>query len=613
MSLIIRIKTLPEDLLPIMCDHYGDERQLRALATVAQLNHRISNYARTRSYREIHFADDRSSRILENASELSSIYKNGDLLDTDILAAIDCKAIDSLDLDLPQRWLRSMRTCEIMVIKDILYGKDIDSLLSLATSLSGRDLVLFPKVKQITISAKIVKRILATEAKGPRPKQTPMDLLIVLFQATRPRRLCIQDSAIFTPPTRRHVTRIARQEDVGGRLAPSRGGHMSHTIILWIQGMAELEEIRYHDVKPDIPIYPKKGIRHVLWFIPDPEPPAEHSFSFGHHTYAIIRAIKDIIQRSVAGSPQFTTPPPRPLPSGAFSFGSASRSRGGAAAGPSAGGSLSGSTSTSASTGLGGFGLISGSGFASYLAPNDFYDPNRYGLFGPSSSFTGGLFGSLSLATSSVNGNGSSSSSSGNRPAFSFGNSASARNGTTSSSTSSDRPTFSFAASSSTTSVPAESAGGFGQSNRGFELGSSTTTVPVTTTSANPNGGLFGSTTTTAPINPPNPAGMNANNGSTTPTAPPPPHPTGNTLPQYNNLSAPATGATTRPNEDDPPMYKQSSWHFIIPGKKREMDRVKNDIMDWAEGFGCALGDGIREGITFGVREEEGKCGCCGY
>ena len=212
MSITITLRTLPEDILPIICDHYADERQLRALSNIVHLNHHISNYARTRLYHRIEFVDDRSSRVLENSNDLCRMYEDGDTLDINILGAIDCRAVDPLDLDSPLRWLRGMRTCQVMVIQDMLYGRDIESLCTLATSLSSRGLVLFPKVKQVTISAKIVKRILATEANGPRPKQTPMDLLITLFQAMRPKRLCIQDSAIFTPPTNRHVRRIARQE-----------------------------------------------------------------------------------------------------------------------------------------------------------------------------------------------------------------------------------------------------------------------------------------------------------------------------------------------------------------------------------------------------------------
>lgn len=77
--------------------------------------------------------DDRSSRALENANDLCRIYNDGDALDTDILGAIDCREIDPLDLDSPLRWLRGMRTCKVMMIQDMLYGRDIESLCTFAT------------------------------------------------------------------------------------------------------------------------------------------------------------------------------------------------------------------------------------------------------------------------------------------------------------------------------------------------------------------------------------------------------------------------------------------------------------------------------------------------
>ena len=84
MSINITLRTLPEDILPIICDHYGDQRQLRALSSIVQLNHHISNYARTRLYHRIEFVDDRSSRALENANDLCRIYEDGDALDVDL-------------------------------------------------------------------------------------------------------------------------------------------------------------------------------------------------------------------------------------------------------------------------------------------------------------------------------------------------------------------------------------------------------------------------------------------------------------------------------------------------------------------------------------------------
>jgi hypothetical protein len=115
-------KTLPEDLLPIICDHYATNRQLRALATVSLVNHRISGYARTRLFKQFEFIDDRSSRVLEHANTLCAVYEDGELLDEDILSVVDSKEIDPLDLDPELRWLKGMRICETIVIKDLLYG-----------------------------------------------------------------------------------------------------------------------------------------------------------------------------------------------------------------------------------------------------------------------------------------------------------------------------------------------------------------------------------------------------------------------------------------------------------------------------------------------------------
>ena len=43
--------------------------------------------------------DDRSSRVLEHANMLCTVYEDGELLDEDIFSAVDSKDIDPLDLD----------------------------------------------------------------------------------------------------------------------------------------------------------------------------------------------------------------------------------------------------------------------------------------------------------------------------------------------------------------------------------------------------------------------------------------------------------------------------------------------------------------------------------
>ena len=85
---------------------------------------------------------------------LCAIYEDGELLDEDILSIVDSKEIDPLDLDPELRWLKGMRICETIVIKDLLYGRDIESIITLSTSLSERNLVLFPKVENVVIGGK---------------------------------------------------------------------------------------------------------------------------------------------------------------------------------------------------------------------------------------------------------------------------------------------------------------------------------------------------------------------------------------------------------------------------------------------------------------------------
>lgn len=613
---IFRLQTLPENLLPIICDHYADKRQLRALSTVAQLNHRISNHARVHLYRQVDFADDRSSRNLGNANELCRVYEDGDLLDADILGAIDCEEIDPLDLDLPLRWLRGMRTCEIIVMKDLLYGRDVESLWTLATSLSERGLVLFPNVKQVTISAVIVKRILATEAKGPRPKETPVDLLVTLFHATRPRVLCVQDSAIFTPPPRLFVKMLNRQENVGGRLGPSRRGHMSHTTMQWIQGMAELEEIRYHEVKPDVSIYPKNGIRHVVSFTPDSEPPVDILFG-RHRTCSIVGAIKDIIQRSVVGSPRFRIPSPQPLLSGENALGSAAMQ--------SAGGVRVGS---SAELSVGGDQSMSTSDFDKYTSTTA--SPSLFGGFGAAGTSTPTIGRHAPTSKSPARSNfGNPATTSASANALGVGGSESTFDLASINVDAPDRYGLFGASSTPTTTESTTESSSYRPSSdsNAFVTGD---IYQVGGVFGNPLNGGVSREPTTVTEGSAHPAGSSSVFSYTNPTASLSLSSSGNTLPHYHALSAQyptlfgmrnnallhgggqASQAGPREKEAEPPMYQQSTWRFVIPGGKREMERVKKDIMNWAEGFGCDLGKGIREGITFGVKEEEGKCGYCG-
>jgi len=297
-------KILPEDLLTIICDHYADSRQLQALSVISLLNRRISTYARTRLYRHFEFIDDRSSRVLDHANTLCAVYEDGELLDEDILSVVDSHEVDSLDLDPELRWLKGMRTCETIEIKDLLYGRDIESLITLGTSLSERGLVLFSKVNKVVIGGKLVKRILATESKGPRPKATPLDSIIAIFHTTRPRVLCIQNSAIFTPPPGNARRMISQPQSMWGRMIPARWGHMSNTTIQFIEGMEQLEEIRYYDVDVNIPIYPKKGVRHIVHFLPDPNTkPGTSTSVMGDYKEKLIREIKDVISKSVVKIP----------------------------------------------------------------------------------------------------------------------------------------------------------------------------------------------------------------------------------------------------------------------------------------------------------------------
>jgi hypothetical protein len=237
------------------------------------LNRRIAAYARTRLYRRFDFVDDRSSRVLGNANDLVEVYEDGKKLDEDILATVDSKGIDALDLDPPLRWLRGMRTCESIHVKDLLYGRDIESIITLATSFSKRGLVLFPNVKDITLTSQMIKKIMATESRRPVIKLTPTDLLVALFLATKPTSLCIQDSTLFTSPSERRRRVPSRGEMINGRRLPDRRAHISLVVSDWIEGMDSLQEITYHRVDPNIPIFPKKGAKNIIHFLPMPTPP----------------------------------------------------------------------------------------------------------------------------------------------------------------------------------------------------------------------------------------------------------------------------------------------------------------------------------------------------
>jgi hypothetical protein len=293
-----------------------------------QLNHRISAYARRAMYSRFDFIDNRTSRVLGHANDLVEVYEGGELLDADILAAVDSKEVDPLDLDPATRWLRDMRTCRTLEVRDLLYGRDIGSLSTLAETLSRDNIVLFPQVRNLIVSAKIVKQILAQDEitrRGSMSKEISLGFMTTLFHASRPTLLCLQDSAIFSPPPIRSTPFVFHQlqEEINGRLIPVRRGHMSHNMTQWIEGMDELEEIRYHAVDPTIPIFPKKGIKHIVSFKSEPPPshapttpagPSSSAFSMFSNVELsyidhIIQAIQDIITRSLVPLPDPGPPP----------------------------------------------------------------------------------------------------------------------------------------------------------------------------------------------------------------------------------------------------------------------------------------------------------------
>jgi len=646
-------RTLPEDLLPIICDHYAFTRQLRALATVSLLNHRISGYARTRLFKQFEFIDDRSSRVLEHADMLCAIYEDGELLDEDILSIVDSKEIDPLDLDPELRWLKGMRICETIVIKDLLYGRDIESIITLSTSLSERNLVLFPKVENVVIGGKLVKRILATEQRGPRPKITPLDLLIAIFHSTRPKILCIQDSAIFTPPPTGFPRMMTQQSEIGGRIVPSRGGHISNTIIQFIKSTESFQEIHYQAVNPNIPIHPKKGIHHIIQFIPDPNPEAViATFSLRiSHEGKIVREIKDIITRSIVGRYEMESETGMFSPGGGGGggglFGGTSIGQGVRGQGLLGGGALFG-TGTGVGNGIGGagggagplfgtgVGVVNGGGGGALFGTGTgvgngvggagglFGGPTGGQLFGTAIGVGNGGGGTALFGTGTGNGGFV-----GQRPTFGAG-------------THAHFPLFG-------TQPPLQL---FGTQLGQIPVG--TGTVPSTNT-----GGIDTNTVNTGNGNTTVPGSGGIGTGDSTNTTPGP-----STSTLVNTVAGPSTvnttpnaiaGPSTSPNpgddddnqstrsdgdtynsdtdsdpEDELPAYappvhiprtrptlendtrdsgrKQSSWKFILPSPT-EVEDIKRQVMVWAERIKGDVGDDVRAGIGFGVIGEE-ECDC---
>lgn len=352
-------RTLPEELISIVCDHYAARRQLASLAQLMRLNRRTSAYARAALYRQYDFIDDRTSRFLEGADTICDEYDGGESLDEDILSAIDCRAVDPLDLDHGARWLRSMRSVRTVEIRDMLYGRDTESLLALTRCLAGRGILLFPRLEEVVISAQVVRRIHAAEAKYP--KSTPMDTLIILFLGSRTLRLRIADSTAFAP-------RVTYTNSLGHTVAPLRPlpislplpgvgylappherAHLSDAIIQYVDGMHSLREVVYDRVDPYVPVRPKRGVKHTISFRPYVPPPPTPSPSSSRssssmdvdgeavdersYIWEIREAMVAIVQRSVVidthsdseqedndEATDNTTPPPLDTPSGQSSW-----------------------------------------------------------------------------------------------------------------------------------------------------------------------------------------------------------------------------------------------------------------------------------------------------
>ena len=519
-----------------------------------------------------------------------------------------------------------MRICETIVIKDLLYGRDIESIITLSTSLSERNLVLFPKVKNVVIGGKLVKRILATEQRGPRPKITPLDLLIAIFHSTRPKILCIQDSAIFTPPPTGFIRMISQQSEIGGRITPSRGGHISNTLIQFIKSTESLQEIHYQAVNPDIPIHPKKGIHHIIQFIPDPNPEAVmRTFSLRiSHEGKIVREIKDIITRSIVGRYEMESE------TGMFNPGGGGGGGGGGEGGGLFGGGTAGQvglfggggggalfgTGAGVGNGVGGAGGGAGSLFGTGVGVvNGGGDGALFGGVGG-----GALFGTGTGTGFRVGTNGGSF---GQGPIFGPG-------------THARFPLFG-------TQPPLQLFGTqpqvpFGQIPVGtgtvppatmgstVSTGNGNTTVPG-------SGGTGDSTNTT--LGPSTSRSVNTvarpPSSQTTPNAIAGPSTSPNPG-DNDNQSTRSDGDTYNSNtedEDELPAYappthiprtrpalendidtgrKQSSWKFILPSPI-EVEDVRRQVMVWAERIKGDVGDDVRAGISFGVIGEEG-CDC---
>jgi len=563
---------------------------------------------------------------LEHANTLCAVYEDGELLDEDILGVVDSKEIDPLDLDPELRWLKGMRSCETLVIKDLLYGRDIESIITLSTSLSERNLVLFPKVDKVVIGGKLVKRILATEQRGPRPKVTPLDLLIAIFHSTRPKVLCIQDSAIFTSSPNGFIRMMTRQTEVGGRTSPPRGGHMSHTMIQWIKEMDSLEEIRYHAVNPDIPIHPKKGIHHIIQFIPDPNPEAViPMFSLRiSHERKIVREIKDIITRSIVG--RYEMESETGMPGGG-------RGGGGGGGGVLFGGGAVGQ-------GTGGVGFFGGGGGGALFGTGTGVGNGvggAGGLFGGPTGGTAIGIGNRGGGTA-LFGTGGDGGPFGQGPTFGFATHAQFPLFGTNPQVQATPPLQLFGSQPQTP---------FGQIpvSTGPILPATTGTTNINLTSTGnttvPDLGDTGATTNTSTST----TSVNAVAGPTTvntsPNAIAGPSTTSNAL-NDDNRSTRSDGDTYNSDSEDagdelpayaPPTHipprtrptagidtrdagrKQSSWHFILPstieveGIRRQVRFWADRIEFWAERMLGDVGDEVRAGISFGVLEDEG-CDC---
>jgi len=366
---------------------------------------------------------------------------------------------------------------------------------------------------------------------------------------------------------------------------------MSNTITQFIKLMESIEEIRYHAVNPDIPIQPKKGIHHVVDFIPDPDPDAViRTFSLRRsHEEKIVIVIKDIISRSIAGRVDVeheTGMSPgdgggggggglfRGGPVGQDLFGGAGggalfgaetfwNGLGGAELFGSATGDPLFGTATGTGTGAGLFGT--GAGHGGFLGQATTFETDTLAHF-PHVPFPL-VHERIQVDTLTES-------------PFSTDTGDSTGASTITSAPTSDR---------TRTSIPsADAIGGFNIVNTSTNAlaGPSTRRCP----------GINGKRST-------RPDGDTDNSDSDT----------DDELPQY---APPAHRHVrrTRPAHADNERdlgKKQSSWHFILSSRE-ELEDVKQQILLWADGIEGDIGDDVRAGISFGVLGAEG-CHCdCG-